>query len=203
MSVARSKVFDQTYKSYLKEISQFDYLQKADALGVEVDNDDLIIPLYNTLYRFNAKGIVDMEGGKLTPALQVMICKYILTCPVELPEINDKLVTYREFKDSGPLVFNFATNTNKTLESTFTGTVPRLKERAMAIGGKLADSDTYDLSVLFHAFPRIPVILNFNDEDDLFPAVCSILYRSSADLFLDMECLAMTGTLLTGKLIAT
>jgi hypothetical protein len=44
--------------------------------------------------------------------------------------------------------------------------------------------------------------VNFNDRDNLFSASCSVLYRSSAVHFLDMECLAMTGTLLTGKLIA-
>ena len=30
---------------------------------------------------------------------------------------------------------------------------------------------------------------------------CSILYRASAEQFLDMECLAMTGTLLSGRMI--
>jgi hypothetical protein len=48
----------------------------------------------------------------------------------------------------------------------------------------------------------VPVIVNFNDRDDLFSASCSVLYRSSAAYFLDMECLAMTGTLLAGKLLA-
>lgn len=202
MSVARSKVFDETYRRYVEEIRQLDFLAKADSLGVESENGALIIPLYNKLYRFSAEGISAEDGEELTPAVQVMICKYVLTCPLKLPEIKDKLVTYREFKDSGPLVSNFTNNTNKTLESTFTGNLTKLKERAIQIGGQISDSETYDLSVDFHAFPRIPVILNFNDQDDLFPAACSVLYRSSAALFLDMECLAMTGTLLTGKLIA-
>ena len=203
MSAERSKVFDQTYRRYLEEIRQLDFLTKADALGVETQEGSLVIPLYNKKYLFNTEGITCRAGEVLTPAVQVMICKYILTCPVEIPEMEDRLVTYREFKDSGPLVYNFTTNTNKTLESTFTGKLPELKERALAIGGQISDSETYDLSIDFHAFPRIPVILNFNDQDDMFPAVCSVLYRASAAYFLDMECLAMTGTLLTGKLIAS
>ncbi len=201
MSVERSKVFDETYKRYIDEIGQIDFLAKADALDVSTENGALIIPLYDKIYRLNSDGIVGDDGKELTPAVQVMICKYVLTCPFDLPEINDKLVTYREFKDSGPLVSNFTTNTNKTLESTFSGNVPGLRDRALQLSGELQESESYDISIKFHAFPRIPVILNFNDEDDLFPAVCSVLYRSSAALFLDMECLAMTGTLLTGKLI--
>jgi len=202
VSVERSKVFDETYRRYIEEIRQLDFLAKADSLGVSSENGALLLPLYDKMYRLSADGIVGEDGRELTPAVQVMICKYVLTCPPELPEINDKLVTYREFKDSGPLVSSFTTNTNKTLESTFSGNVPGLKDRALLIGGQEQESETYDISIEFHAFPRIPVILNFNDKDDLFPAVCSVLYRSSAALFLDMECLAMTGTLLTGKLIS-
>jgi hypothetical protein len=76
-----------------------------------------------------------------------------------------------------------------------------LKERSQRIGGEILTSDMYDLSLRFYAFPKIPVVVNFNDSDDLFPAKCSVLYRSTAAHYLDMECLAMTGTLLTGKLI--
>ena len=72
----------------------------------------------------------------------------------------------------------------------------------MAMGGTVLASETYDLALQFHALPRIPVLLNFNDRDDLFPASVSVLYRASAECFLDMECLAITGTLLAGRLIS-
>jgi hypothetical protein len=203
MSGQRAKVFDETYRRYLKEIQQIDFLAKAEALGVTIDNNSLKIPLYDKMYRFGPDGIVGGEQEVLTPAVQVMICKYILTCPLELPAIDNTLMTYREFKDAGPLISYFTTNTNKTIESTFSGNLEGLKKRGQDIGGKLLDSDIYDLSMEFLAFPRIPVIVNFNDRDDLFSATCSVLYHSSAAYFLDMECLAMTGTLLTGKLIAS
>lgn len=203
MTIERSKVFDETYRRYLKEIGQIDFLAKAGVLGVEISNGVLRIPLYDKIYRFATDGIFGDDGEELTPAVQVMICKYILTCPSKLPEMNSTLVTYREFKDAGPLISYFTTNTNKTLETTFCGNLALLKRRGQEIGGKILDSDTYDLSLEFAAFPRVPVIVNFNDRDNLFSATCSVLYRSSAALFLDMECLAMTGTLLTGKLIAT
>lgn len=203
MSGERAKVFDETYRRYLKEIRKIDFLAKAEALGVTIDNNSLEIPLYDKMYRFGADGIVGDEQEVLTPAVQVMICKYILTCPLELPAMQDTLMTYREFKDAGPLISYFTTNTNKTIETTFSGNLEGLKKRGQVIGGKLLVSDIYDLSMQFLAFPRVPVIVNFNDRDDLFSSTCSVLYHSSAAYFLDMECLAMTGTLLTGKLIAS
>ncbi len=202
MSGERAKVFDETYRRYMEEIRSQDFLGKAVSLGVEVHGQSLVIPLYNDIYRVNDGRIESTGGQKLTPAVQVMICKYILTCPAVLPELDETLVTYREFKDAAPLVYNFTVNTNKTLESAFSGNAAGLRERGLRLGGREMSSDTYDISLEFHAFPRVPVILNFNDSDDLFPPACSVLYRASAAVFLDMECLAMTGTLLTGKLIA-
>ncbi|MFW2367912.1 MAG: DUF3786 domain-containing protein [Desulforhopalus sp.] len=202
MQVTRSKVFEETYQNYVRKILQIDFLSKAVSLGAEIDNNALLIQLYDVVYRFSEEGLSGPSGVDVPPAVRVMICKYILTTPETLTELDNKLVTYREFKDSGPLVSNFTNNTNKTLEQTFSGDVAALKDRALQFGGKIMASDTYDLSILFHAFPRIPVTVNFNDRDDLFPAACSVLYRASAAQFLDMECLAMTGTLLAGKLIS-
>ena len=203
MNTPRSSVFEQTYQGYLAEILRLDFLSRGEILGVAEENSKLIIPLYDMVYSFSQEGLVALGGAQLTPAVQVMICKYILSCPATLPATKDDLVTYREFKDSGPLTSYFTTNTNKTIESAFAGNGSGLQRRALAIGGKVVASETYDLSLQFNAFPRVPIYLNFNDRDEMFPATCSVLYRSSAALFLDMECLAMTGTLLTGKLIGS
>ncbi|MFT5698954.1 MAG: hypothetical protein ACI8ZB_001810 [Desulforhopalus sp.] len=200
MTPARSEVFARTYQEYLCQIRQIDFLAKADILGLEKQDDSLLIPVYNTLYRFDHNGIETTDSKELSPALQVIVCKYILTCPLELKASNSQLQPYREFKDAAPLVTHFTTNTSHLLETVFAGKLPALKERCLEIGGKVQETEVYDLSFLFYAFPRIPVIVNFNDKDELFSAACSILYNSSAANYLDMECLSMTGTLLSGIL---
>lgn len=198
-----SEVFAKTCQKYFEEICRTDFLARAEILGVQVENRGLVIPLYDQVFLFSSDGIRAQGGEELLPAVQVMICKYILTCPFDkLPVLSNELVTYREFKDSGPLTSYFTTNTNKTLESAFAGNVAGLEVRARQLGGTIVDSDMYNLAVQFFAFPRIPVFLNFNDQDESFPAACSLLYHASASTFLDMECLAMTGTLLTGKLLS-
>ncbi len=203
MNNSLSPVFAETYQFYLDQIDRVDYLGRAEMLGLKTDGDCLIVPVYNNLYALSSKEVKDLKGKETTPALRVMICKYILHYTEEALNGEDKFVTYREFKDAAPLTSYFAANTNKTLESAFSGEIPFLKKRALEIGGEVLESEMYDLSLKFFAFPKIPVVMNFNDTDDLFPAQCSILYRSSADRYLDMECLSMTGTLLTGKLIST
>lgn len=96
----------------------------------------------------------------------------------------------------------FAENTHKTIESTFAGRTEDLRSAAIAGGGIVSPETTsFDISVRFQALPRIPVLLNFNERDDLFPAQCSLLFRQSAESYLDLKSLGVVGTYLTGKLI--
>lgn len=199
----RSAVFEQTFQDYLKEIEQIDLSRRNDMLGVHLDRGGLVIPLYDRTYRLSADGIEAYTGSPDNPAVRVILCKYVLMCPQELPRIPERLMTYREFKGAGPLTSYFTANTNKILETTFSNKLDLLRERSLRMGGTVIDNEAYDFSVQFDALPRIPVIVNFNDRDEMFPAACSILYRASAEHFLDMECLAMTGTLLAGTLVGS
>lgn len=197
----KSRIFEETYRKYLAEIGTIDYLAKAEILGVERDGDKLIIPLYDRRYLVSAAGISSVEGEKTTTAVRVILSRYVLHCQnvVELSE--DPYKTFRDFRNASPLISYFTTNTNKTLEHTFAGNRDLLVKACLELGGVEQENSSYDCSIVFHALPKIPVVLNFNDKDDMFPAACSILYRASAEHFLDMECLAMTGTLLSGRLI--
>lgn len=197
MTPPRSEVFKQTYDKYVSQIQQIDFLAKANVLGLEREGEALIIPVYNRLYKFNRNGIVTDDENQLSVALQVILCKYILIASIDPVASENRWQTYREFKNAAPLVSHFTTNTSLLIESTFSGKVQALKKRCEDVGGKAQETEVYDLSFKFYAFPRIPVIVNFNDSDELFPAACSILFSSSAENYLDMECLSMTGTLLS------
>ncbi len=200
MQPPRSEVFVKTYQEYLRQIREINYLGKADILGLERVEDSLKIPFYNSLYWFSEKGLTAADGAEVPVALQVVICKYILTSSLTPVMSENKLQPYREFKDAAPLISHFATTTTLRLEKTFAGRVEALEKGCMDTGGERMENDVYDLSFRFYALPRIPVIVNFNDSDDLFPAACSILYNSSAAHYLDMECLSMTGTHLASVL---
>lgn len=198
----KSGVFEQTYQHYLARIGAIDYLARADLLGAESDGEALIIPFYDRLYSVSAHAIEGLDGAPAGDAVRVILGRYVLSCPDELPTQSNTWVTYREFADAAPLVSYFTSNTNKKIEAHFSSRAELLEKRCSQLGASLEENPAYAVSAGFLALPRIPVVLNFNDADELFPAVCSILYRQSAHYFLDMECLAMTGTLLAGKLLA-
>ena len=122
-------------------------------------------------------------------------------CPVTPVERSNKLVTFREFSDAGPLFSNFTENTGKIIETTFSGRLEELKILCVNLGGTLMENGSYDLSVRFRALPRVPIIINFNDREDNLPSTAGFLYHDTADRYLDLECLSITATYLTGLLI--
>jgi hypothetical protein len=197
----RAAIFETTLDSYLTQIGDVDLPSRAEVLGASAGDGALTLPLYGTPYRISREGIFDAGGQKANFTVSVVLCRYILQCPATAPEPGG-WVTYREFRDAAPLTGYFTTNTNKFIETTFAGRLSVLKEACRHLRGGFAETSSFDLAVVFDFLPRIPVYLRFNDRDDEFPAQSSVLFRRSAECYLDMECLAIGGTLLAGLLIS-
>lgn len=196
----KNTVFEHTYRDYLRQIAGIDFLSRAELLGAERAGNMLIIPFYTKPYRISSEGVFDALGKPANFAKSVVLCRYILQCP-EVTPAGGSWVTYREFKGAGPLVGYFTSNTNKIIETAFGGNTPALTKACETLGGVIFDDgSSYDISIRFDFLPKIPVLLRFNDKDQEFPAQCTILFRSTAEKYLDMECLAIGGTFLAGIL---
>ena len=197
----KAKIFEDTLKDYLAQVRGSDYRSKAERLGAGVRGRALVIPFYGSDYHLSDAGVTDAAGRPANFAVSVVLCRYVLQCPKTAPQPGD-WVTYREFKDAGPLVGYFTTNTHKLIESAFTDDPRALEAACRRLGGRPGKAPgAYDCSVVFDLLPRIPVFLRFNARDEEFPAQASILFRRSAEAYLDMECLAIGGTYLAGLLI--
>ena len=196
----KADVFEVTYHKYLQQIADIDLISRAGILGGTIQDDALVIPFYGEPHRVSTAGVFNAAGQRATFAVSVLLCCYVLQCPEKEPEPGE-WVTYREFKDAGPLTSYFTTNTNKIIETTFAGQIEVLKSACREIGGRAIDAPAFDVAFMFQLLPRVPVFFRFNDRDDMFPAQTSILFRESAEKHIDMECLAIGGTYLTGLFI--
>jgi hypothetical protein len=197
----RAAIFETTLEDYLTQIGDIDLPSRAEVLGASASDGALTLPLYGMPHRVSKEGVFDAGGQKANFTVSVVLCRYILQCPAAAPAPGG-WVTYREFRDAAPLTGYFTTNTKKIIETTFAGRLSVLEEACRRIRGSFADTSSFDLAVVFDFLPRIPVYLRFNDRDDEFPAQSSFLFRRSAERYLDMECLAIGGTLLAGLLIS-
>lgn len=197
----KARIFEETYRHYLSSLEQVDFTKRANTLGAKVSGNSLHVPFYDQQLSISSSGI-SSEGHEHVPfPVKVVLCRYVLMCPDDMPKQDARLVNYRDFRDAAPLIDYFTTNTCKTLEIAHSGEIAKLHNKCVQTGGVEEIAVGYDLSMKFKALPRIPLYLYFNDADDEFPAKCSILFQADAGQFLDMECLAITGTYLTSRLI--
>ena len=198
-----SKIFDQKFDKSMSQIQEqeIDFSDRADILGGRYKNNSLTFDFFNRKVLVTKDDIKDTGGTELTFAIKFLLCQYLLLCPEKLPEKSSKLVTFREFKNSGPLFSRLVSNTNKIIETSFSENIKKLETQCLKLGGIIMKTANYDLCVRFKALHRIPIILNFNDKDDLMPAKASFLYHEDAQKYLDLESLSITCTYLTGQLI--
>lgn len=196
-----SKMFDKKYNDYLSQVRDFDFSQKAEILGIQKRNQSFVFDFFNRRIAFDKNDFTDITGENLSFAVKLVLCKYLLMCPPKKMESSNRLITFREFTNAGPLFSSFTANTGKIIETAFSGRIEKLERRCMKLGGTIMETKVYDLSVRFRALHRIPIILNFNDMDELMPAKAGFLYHDNAESYLDLECLTITCTYLTGLLI--
>ncbi|MBU1172931.1 MAG: DUF3786 domain-containing protein [Proteobacteria bacterium] len=193
-------VFERTYKDYLEQLKGLSFESIAQKLGAKIEGQTLKIQLFNMEYAVSSQCIADPWGKKPSYDICVILCKYLLLCPDESPKKYD-WVSFRDLKDSGPLINYFTQDVERSIASQFSGKIDDLKKASDLIGAYPSAIDVkYDISLLFNALPKIPVMMLYNDTDDEFSATCSVLFEQRVEAYLDAECIAMLGRHLFNRL---
>jgi hypothetical protein len=190
----QNPIFEINYRDYLQQVKDVDLSPCAAVLDITVDAEKKTadIPFFDTTYRVSPFGVVNERGKRPDYGICVILLKYLLMCPQWVPAPKD-WVTYRDFMDSGQTqdagLSDYAT---RTISKRYAGNLGRLTAAAGVIGGIPPETEyPYDLSTVFTALPRLPILFLFNDADEQFPAQASILYERRAEYFLDAECRVM------------
>jgi len=196
-----SKIFDKKYAECLPQIKTIDLSVKAENLGIKKQGQLFVFDFFNRQIAFDGHDFVDINGFEVTIAVKVVLCNYIKMCPEKVVKASGKMLTFREFSNAGPLFSRFAENTGKIITTTFSGQIDKLKLRCQNLGGIIIETNSYDLRAEFRALQRIPIILNFNDTDELMPPTAGFIFHDTAETYLDMESLTIICTYLTGLMI--
>lgn len=194
---AKSSVFMETYQNYLHQIAKIDMDSRSEKLGGTVEGDQMILSFFGQPYRISGQGIKDPSGKQPAIGISVVICKYLLLCP-EIPSLDTEWVSYRDFKDAAPLVGSFVNNTEQAIAQDFSGRLDELAAACEKLGSWNPGLDlSFQLIRKLYPLPKVPVLLLFDDVDEEFPAQCKVLFERRAEHYLDPECLAILGTLLS------
>jgi hypothetical protein len=192
-----SPAFEKTYQIYLERIGRLAFKSLEKNLGVTVEKDEVIVPFIGKPYRVSAKGILDPAGQRPSLEICVVLSNYLIWCQDDY-SIGDEWVSYRDFKDAGPLTVFYANSVEKPIARHFSGKLHELETSCLSCGGVASELEvSYELSIKFNPLPKVPMLLLFNDVDEEFPAHCSLLFEKHADKFLDAESLAILGMILS------
>lgn len=162
----------------------------------------LRVSFFGDRHTVGADRVTNNRGEESTPAVAVLLMTWVLQDLTE-PENSPMVwIGFRECRGAGPLMGYFQENTAKTLERSFEGRVDDLKAAALDLGAEVLHNDSgFDLSLLFQALPGLPLLLRFSDREDGLPASCQLLFPESVQDRLDILCLGVIGTWVTGALI--
>ena len=196
----KPSVFKETYQNYLAQIGKIDLNTRAEKLGGRVEKDEMVLSFFGQPYRISSRGITDPSGKQPLMGISVVLCKYLLLCP-DIASLDKEWVSYRDFKDSAPLVHSFVNHTERPIARHFSNRLDDLAAACEKLGGRDPDLDlNYQLIMKLYPLPKVPVLLLFDDIDEEFPAQCKVLFERRAEQYLDPECLAIVGTLLNNFL---
>ncbi len=196
----KPSVFKETYQNYLDQIGKIDLDSRAEKLGGRIIKDEMILSFFGQPYRISSRGIIDPSGKQPPMGISVVLCKYLLLCPAIL-SLDKEWVSYRDFKNSAPLVHSFVNHTERPIARNFSNRLEDLAAACEKLGGKDPDlALNYQLIMKLYPLPKVPVLLLFDDIDEEFPAQCKVLFERRAEQYLDPECLAIIGTLLNNFL---
>ncbi len=182
-------------------MDQIDFSKIDKILGIQQSMENLVFNFFDRQVIFSQDKTFKAEGQPLTDIVKDVLYQYLSNCPDLIHDKSNHLVTLREFAGSGPLYSHFTANTGKIIETTFSGHLDNLTKQCLTIGGITIENPSYDLSIKFQALSKIPIILNFNDIDDMMPANAVFLFNEHADKYLDLKGLSVLCTYLTGQLI--
>jgi hypothetical protein len=173
-----------------------------DTLGLISDSGNLVLSFFNKKYSITNKGFADEAGKRPNYGEAFFLFKYILLCPDE-PYFDEEWSTFQGFKKASHFtnVNFFKSDTEQVIQRVFSGKLEDLRKACAELGGAFYETETpYDLSMKFDAFPRISLLLLFNDADDEFPAKGTVLFEKHAEHYLDPESLATTSAWLAKNL---
>ena len=76
--MSKAPVFDRIYEDYLAQVFNIDLRSRAEKLGVQIVEDEVLIPLFGRPYTVSPKGIADPSGGRPSHSISVVLCQYLL-----------------------------------------------------------------------------------------------------------------------------
>ncbi|SDU19196.1 DUF3786 domain-containing protein [Desulfobacula phenolica] len=163
----------------------------ASRIGAKVttvdDMDQITLPCFNKILLITKDSVRDASGNELTRNEQTFV--YIHMAQGGSSHPAGKMKSFKEFPNTVSKIVSMEKNVEIPLKKAFASHRTELKQACENSGGEnvTAQYESCDLAFRFTAFPKIPVILLFRDEEDGFEADIKLLFDETIIEHLDIE----------------
>jgi hypothetical protein len=194
-----SSGYEQIYESLIPKLSECDFLEVAERLGLSLQPDGaLSVNFLGRQYEISSLGVNPTDGKPVDVNNRSVLAYYTLSKGVGEPAFS--YVPISSLPRRGT---NMKWMTDP-LGKTFSGDYVTFSETMCTLGGvfngKLKSGGyTWLLKVL----PKILLQIVYYDADDEFPCEVQILFDKNASRFMEFECLAFLEGCLVRAMIMT
>jgi hypothetical protein len=113
--------------------------------------------------------------------------------------LSRRWVSFAELPGGRTYAQAFQGYSGEKLVKLFQSDVKRFEKACLEAGG--AYIEIGEVSFIFALLPRVPLVVTYHLGEDEFPSSCQILFDSSVDNYLPVDICAITGSMLTGRII--
>ncbi len=184
-----SSGYEQIYESLIPKLSECDFLEVAERLGLSPQPDGaLSVNFLGREYEISSRGVNPRDGKPVNVNNRSVLAYYTLSKGVGEPSFSYVPISNL----AGTIIFS--TNIKwmtDPLGKTFSGDYVTFSETMCRLGGVFngkLKSDGY--SWFLKALPKIPLQIVYYDGDDEFPCEVQIWFDKNASRFMEFECLA-------------
>ena len=200
-----SSGYEQIYESLIPKLSECDFLEVAERLGLSLQPDGaLSVYFLGREYEISSRGVNPTDGKPVNVNNRSVLAYYTLSKGAGEPAFS--YVPISNLAGTGII---FSTNIKwmtDPLGKTFSGDYVTFSETMSRLGGVFNGKlKSGDYSWLLKALPKIPLQILYYDGggDDEFPCEVQILFDKNASRFMEFECLAFLEGCLVRAMIMT
>lgn len=180
--------YDSIYLGLITKLSECDFQESADRLGLEYVDGGIQVYFLKREYRITLDGVEPLDGQPVNVNNRSVLLYYLLSKGQGDPENSYILFESIPRMISGLNGQNRLMNT--PLERYFGNDYVKFSEAAVKLGGIEEESQVGKHLWKFNVLPKIPLKIVFYDADDEFPVNIKIMLDKTALQFLEFECLA-------------
>jgi hypothetical protein len=180
--------YDSIYRELITKLSELDFQESADRLGLEYADGGVRVCFLKREYRITVDGVEPLDGQPVNVNNLSVLLHYLLSKGQGQPENS-----YIPFESIPRMIGGLHAQSrlmNAPLERYFGSDYVKFSEAAEKLGGIEEKPQAGKHTWRFDVLPKIPLKLVLYEADDDFPAEIQITLDMTAIQFLEFECLA-------------